>query len=53
MVIYDSVNKTLFIPDNGDRLLFDPDEVYQKGYDMGYQEGLRVAEEECQNQNEG
>ena len=50
MVIYDKDNGKLYIPENGDRMVFDPNEAYQRGYDLGYQAGQAKAEEDCQNE---
>ena len=49
MIIYDKEKEQLYVPEAGDKVLFDPDEVYRRGYQMGYEEGLKKAEEECQN----
>ena len=49
MIIYDADKEQLYVPEAGDKVLFDQDEVYRKGYQMGYEEGLKKAEEDCQN----
>lgn len=49
MIIYDKEKELLYVPEAGDKVLFDPDEVYRRGYQMGYEEGRVKAEEECQN----
>ena len=49
MIIYDKDKELLYVPEAGDKVLFDPDEVYRKGYQMGYEEGLKKAEEEVCN----
>lgn len=49
MVIYDKEKGTLYVPENDDRVLFDPQEVYNRGFALGYEDGYRAGEEECQN----
>lgn len=48
MVIYNPEKKVLFIPEKDDYILFDPDEVYERGYAQGYEKGRAKAEEECE-----
>ena len=50
MIIYDKEKERLYVPEAVDKVLFDPDEVYRRGYQMGYEEGLKKGEEECQNE---
>lgn len=49
MIIYDKDKELLYVPEAGDKVLFDPDEAYRIGYNKGYEEGLAKAEEECLN----
>ena len=50
MVIYDKEKGVLYLPEGNDRVLFDPDEVYKRGFSMGYRDGWDKAMEECENQ---
>lgn len=49
MVIYDKENGVLYLPEGNDRVLFDPNEVYERGFRMGYKDGWDKAVEECEN----
>ena len=50
MVIYNKNEGVLYVPERGDRIVFDPNEAYQRGYELGYQAGAKKAEEDCQNE---
>lgn len=51
MVIYDKEKGVLYLPEGNDRVLFDPNEVYERGFSMGYKDGWDKAMEECVNQD--
>ena len=50
MVIYEKEKGVLYIPEGNDMVLFDPKEVYERGFSMGYRDGWDKAMEECENQ---
>lgn len=48
MVIYDSKNGRLFIPEKNDQFFIeDPEAIYKEAFEKGYQDGYEEGIREC------
>lgn len=48
MVIYDTTNKLLYIPERDD-IMIDKDELYAQAFQDGYADGYEQGIQECEN----